>query len=64
VKWEHTPPMKYVLLILVLGGAWLGWKKYNEGQPPEPAAVNDPNKTPGANAENRVNNLSGQVPMP
>jgi hypothetical protein len=56
--------MKYVLVILVLGGAWLGWKKYKEGQPPEPAAVTDPNKTPGANAENRMNNLSGQVPMP
>lgn len=56
--------MRYVLIIVVAAGAFFGWKKYKEQQPPEPAPIQDPNKTPGADAENRMNNLSGQVPDP
>lgn len=59
--------MRNLAIVLVLAAAaFFGWKKYQAGrtaEPAQPAAVTDPNKTPGANAENRVNGLSGAAPM-
>jgi hypothetical protein len=52
-----------VIAAVVLAAAFFGWKKYQAGQAPEPAPVTDTNKTPGANAENRVNGLSGAAPV-
>jgi hypothetical protein len=56
--------MRYVLILAVLAAAGFAWKKYNAAPPPPAAEVQDADKTPAANAENRVNNLSGQVPDP
>lgn len=56
--------MRYVLIVLVAGAAWFGWKKYKADQPPEPAPVNDPNKSTGASATNRVDNATGFVADP
>ena len=53
-----------VMVIVIAAAAFLGWKKYQSGQTPAaPAApVTDANKTPDANAENRINGLSGAAP--
>lgn len=51
-----------IIAAVVIGAAYFGWKKYQASQPPEPKAVVDPNKTPGANAANRMDNLSGAAP--
>lgn len=56
--------MRYVLIILVAGAAWFGWKKYKADQPPEPAPVNDPNKSTGADATKRVDGMTGFVADP
>lgn len=56
--------MRYLFIIALVGAGYLGWKKYKADQAAEPAPINDPNRTPGANAENRMNNLTGQVPLP
>lgn len=55
--------MRYLLILGLLGAAFVGWKKYQGSQPPAPAPVAQPDKTPGAHMENRVNNLSGAAPM-
>jgi hypothetical protein len=57
--------MRNVAIVLVIAAAaFFGWKKYQAGNKPEqPAAVTDSHKTPGANAENRVNGLSGAAPV-
>lgn len=52
-----------VIAVVVIAAAFLGWKKYQSGQVSEPAPVTDPNETPGANAENRINGLSGAAPV-
>jgi|GEM_PF-5817217 hypothetical protein len=52
----------FVIFLVVAGAAWFGWKKYEATQPKAPAEVQDPNKTPGANAGNRIDNLSGAAP--
>lgn len=52
-----------VIAAVVVAAAFFGWKKYQAGQAAEPAPVTDSNKTPGANAENRVNGLSGAAPV-
>jgi hypothetical protein len=52
-----------VIAAVVLAAAFFGWKKYQAGQAPEPAPVTDVNKTPAANAENRINGLSGAAPL-
>jgi hypothetical protein len=58
--------MRNVAIALVIAAAaFFGWKKYQAGKAPEPVAetkVTTPDKTPGANAENRVNGLSGMAP--
>lgn len=58
--------MRNLAIVLVLAAAaFFGWKKYQSGkagEPAAPAAVTTPDKTPGANAENRVNGLSGAAP--
>jgi predicted negative regulator of RcsB-dependent stress response len=53
-----------VIVVVIAAAAFLGWKKYQSSQTPasEPAPVTDSHKTPGANAENRVNGLSGAAP--
>lgn len=56
--------MRYVLIAVIAGAAWFGWKKYKEDQAREPAPVNDPNKTTGADATNRVDTRSGFVADP
>jgi len=53
--------MRYVLIIIVAGAAWFGWKQYKENRP---APVNDANKTTGADATNRVDTRSGFVADP
>lgn len=52
-----------VIVVVVVVAAFFGWKKYQAGQAVEPATVTDSNKTPGANAENRINGLSGAAPV-
>lgn len=52
-----------VIVVVVVVVAFFGWKKYQAGQAVEPATVTDSNKTPGANAENRINGLSGAAPV-
>lgn len=55
--------MRYVLLLVVVGAAFFGWKKYQGSAKPEQPRVSDDARTPAANAENRVNGLSGAAPM-
>ena len=52
-----------IIVVVIAAAALLGWKKYQSSQAPEPAAAADPNKTPGANAANRVEHLSGAAPV-
>jgi predicted negative regulator of RcsB-dependent stress response len=52
-----------VIAVVIAAAAFFGWKKYQSSQTPEPAAAADPNKTPGANAANRVEHLSGAAPV-
>ena len=56
--------MRYVLIVIIAGAAWFGWKKYKGDQAREPAPVNDANKTTGADATNRVDTRSGFVADP
>ncbi len=56
--------MKWLVIILVAVGGYLGWKKYSADKAAEPPPVADPNKTPGANLNNRIDNLSGAAPDP
>ncbi len=58
------PAMRSLLLIVLVAGGYFGWKKYQSGRAAEPAPINDPTRTPGANAANRMDNLSGAAPMP
>ena len=53
-----------VIVVVILAAAFLGWKRYQSGPaaPADAAPVTDSNKTPAANAENRVNGLSGAAP--
>ncbi len=54
--------MRYLLIVIIAGAAWFGWKKYKEDRAPAP--VNDANKTTGADATNRVDTRSGFVADP
>jgi len=54
--------MRYVLIVIVAGAAWFGWKKYKEDHVTAPA--NDSGKTTGADATNRVDTRSGFVADP
>jgi predicted negative regulator of RcsB-dependent stress response len=59
--------MRNVAIVLVIAAAaFFGWKKYQSGKTADPTAEvgkTTPDKTPGANAENRVNGLSGAAPV-
>ena len=50
-------------LLLVVAIAAVGFFFYRRSHPadPEAEATTSPDKTPGANAKNRVDNLSGSV---
>lgn len=54
--------MRYLLILAVAAGAFFFWKSRQEA-PPEPEPVAQPDKTPGANMENRINHLSGAAPL-
>ena len=54
---------KLLVIALVAAGAFVAWKKYQASNPAEPEAAS-PDKTPGANMQNRVDNLSGAAPSP
>ena len=50
-----------IVVALLAAGAFLAWRKFRPAAPPaEP--VSSPDKTPGANLENRMDNLSGAAP--
>lgn len=54
-----------VIVVAIVAAVFFGWKKYQSSQTApqaEAAPVTDAHKTPGANAENRVNGLSGAAP--
>jgi hypothetical protein len=56
--------MKWLVIAALLGGgAFFAWKKFGGSATGEPAEL-PADKSPGANAANRVNALSGQVPEP
>jgi hypothetical protein len=59
--------MRNLAIVLVIAAAaFFGWKRLQAGKTAEPAPqppVTNSDKTPGANAENRVNGLSGAAPM-
>jgi hypothetical protein len=54
--------MRYVLILAAIAAAGFAYKR-SRAEPP-PAVEVQGDKTPAANAENRVNNLSGQAPDP
>lgn len=53
-----------VILAIVAVSGYFVWKRSFAKPEPEVPALRDPNKTPGANAANRIDNLSGAAPMP
>ena len=55
--------MKYVLIVALGVGGYFAYKKFHTVETPPPV-VADPEKTPGADVKNRINNLSGVVPDP
>lgn len=54
--------MRYLLIAAAAAGALYFWKSRQE-KVPAPEPVQQADKTPGANMENRVNNLSGAAPI-
>lgn len=56
--------MKWLAILLLAAGGYFAWQKYRSDRAAEPPPAADPNKTPGANVENRVNTLSGAAPDP
>ena len=47
-----------VIVALVAAGVFFAWDHFHSASPAAPAA-SSPNTTPGANAKNRVDGLSG-----
>ncbi len=54
--------MRYVLILAVVAGGLFYWKS-RQAPPPEPAPVEQRDTAPAANAQNRVNHLSGAAPL-
>jgi hypothetical protein len=56
--------MKYVIIFVVAAGAYFAWTKYRGGNAGVDLQPSSSDKTPAANMENRINNLSGAAPTP
>jgi hypothetical protein len=52
--------MKYLLILVVAIGGYFAWKKFARPEP-ETITAPDPNKTTGADVQNRINSRTGFV---
>jgi hypothetical protein len=57
--------MKRLLFLALIGAAaYFAWQRFSPRRTPDPAAAAkaNPETTPGANAKQRIDNLSGAAP--